>query len=105
MDPLVLLYILAWVLNGIYMIYAVIRYRKDLNAPSAEVRYSVPSYIANIIGLSFFLVSLPLYYTKWREMPEIFLENPAYLFFVLFTLVGVGFLSYGLWKTFKGMKV
>ena len=105
MKPLVLLYVVAWVLTGLYMIYAVIRYRKDLNAPSAEVRYSVPSYVANTMGLFFLLVSIPFYYTKWRNIPEIFLDSPVFLLFVFFTFIGLGFLFYGFWKTIRGIKV
>ncbi len=99
------LYLLALTGTVAYFVYAVIRYRRELSSPSVEARYSVPSYVANTLGLFFLLVSLPFYYTKWRDIPEIFLENPAFLFFVLFTFIGLGFLFYGLRKTIKGMKV
>ncbi len=106
MDKLpLIIYLLALTATVAYLVYAVIRYREDLSLPSVEARYSVPSYVANTLGLFFLLVSLPFYYMRWRDIPEIFLESPAFLFFFLFTLIGLAFLFYGLRKTIKGMKV
>ncbi len=102
--PLIL-YLLALTGATAYFIYAVLRFRRDLKKPSAEARYSIPPYVAISIGVFFILIALPFYYKEWEKIPGIFLENPATIAFLIFTLVGVGLLLYALHKTIRHMRV
>ena len=102
--PLIL-YLLALAGAVAYFVYTVLRFRKDLNKPSAEARYSVPPYVAVSIGLFFILVALPFYYKEWGNIPRVFFENPVTISFIVFTLVGVGLILYALRKTIRYMRV
>ncbi len=102
--PLIL-YLLALTGAVAYFVYAVLRFRRDLNRPLVEARYSVPSYVAASLGVFFVLVALPFYYKEWEKIPRIFLENPATITFIIFTLIGIGFLLYALRKTIRGIRI
>ena len=102
--PLIL-YLLALTGATAYFIYAVVRFRRDLNKPSPEVRYSIPPYVAISIGLFFILITLPFYYKEWGNIPRVFFENPVTISFIVFTLVGVGLILYALRKTIRHMRV
>ena len=88
-----------------YFVYAVLKFKRDLNRPLAEARYSVPPYVATSLGVFFILVTLPFYYKEWENIPRIFFENPVTIAFLIFTLVGVGLLFYALRKTIRRIRI
>ena len=106
MDKLLLiLYLIALAGWVVYFVHAVLRFRRDLNRPSVEARYSVPHYVAISLGLFFILIALPFYYNEWENIPRVFFYKPVTISFVVFTLVGVGLILYALWKIIRYVKV
>jgi len=82
----IILYLLALTGAVAYFIYAVMKFRIDLNKSSVEARYSVPPYVALALGVPFILTAVPFYYKNWDKIPRVFWENPVTIAFVIFTL-------------------
>ncbi len=102
------LYIAISIVTIISLIYVAIKNKKlyrKLSSKGQKVRYSKNADMYVLIGIFSILMVLPFFYVEREKLPEIFIQNPATVMFLLFLFIGFGFLFYGVVLYIKDKKI
>ncbi len=109
MDKLLIgLYIIVSIFVVISFIYISYRNKKlyrKLSDKGLKVRYSKNADMYIVVGLFTILFVLPFFYVEKKNFTDSFIENPATLMFLLFLLIGFGFLFYGIYAYIKEKRI
>ncbi len=101
-------YIFIWILTVIYTVYTAFKNKKkfkELSSEGQNIRYSKDANIFILMGVFSLLIIAPFFYIERNKIPDIFIENPATSMYILFLLIGSGFLLYGIRLHIKNKKI
>lgn len=100
-KALLILYLVALGGSALYLSYVAFRHRKALKRREGDYlsrRYGISPDVALAIGLFSLLLSAPFFYMERENIPSVFFENPPTVLFLLFSLIGLGFILYAAFK-------